>query len=361
MEDTMTDKWQNVDAGPRQVKDLNKALSALISEGRAHDEISGVVGGEEHRSSYITFGGGCRAEVVALDEAIREKYGYQVTKTNVRAIIADYEAAIPDARKSRPTVDNRRSAAEDAELKAKVAARDAEYQAQRDQQNAVLDQVMAKAPASAKALIFAEYHEDTSDPMTDYFASRTTRTVAIGFRYGAREDFRAMRAAAAQFPETAHMASEETLTAWHQANGSTRHHQDTLEHRDNWSMGGGNYLSDHNSANYGTGWVIRSRAFPCTYVHLTEDAIPAAPAAPDTGRGFYDQRGNWIPQASTTSEGITVSPSSLGRDGVVEVRFADKPAPEVLAGLKAHGFRWARGNRCWYGSDTDYVNALATA
>jgi len=40
--------------------------------------------------------------------------------------------------------------------------------------------LVAKAPAGAKALVFAEYHEDTSDLMTDYHGSVVTRTVAIG-------------------------------------------------------------------------------------------------------------------------------------------------------------------------------------
>jgi len=357
---TASQKWQNISAGPRQVKDLNRAIGALRSEGQSHDEITGVIGGDERRTTLISMCEPARAEVTALEEAIRTKYGHQVTRENVRAIIADYEAAMPGARKSRPVEDNRRSPEEDAGLKAKIAARDAEYQAQRDAGNAVLTAVMAKAPAGAKALIFAEYHEDTSDLMTDYHGSRTTRTVAIGFRSGSREDFRQLRAAAARFPETAHMASEDALAAWHEANGYRRHDQDTLEHRGNWSMGGGNYLSDHDAASYGTGWVIRSRDFPCSYVGLTEDAIPAAPIAPKSGNGFYDQRGNWIPQAGTGGA-VTVSPSSLGREGVVEVRFADKPAADVLEGLKARGFRWARGNRCWYGTDVEYANALATA
>jgi hypothetical protein len=44
---------------------------------------------------------------------------------------------------------------------------------------------------------------------------------------------------------------------------------------------------------------------------------------------------------------------------VVEVRFAEKPAAEVIQGMHDHGFRWARGNRCWYGGDVAYANSLA--
>ena len=334
----MSDKWQNKDAGPRQVKDLQHAIYQLTSEGQTHDELTGVMGGEERRSSYMSMFGPVRPEVTALDQAIREKYANTVTRANVREIIAAYEAALPQARESRPVADSRRTPEEEAERLAAAAARDAEDQAKRDAEDAVMTAVMAKAPRGAKGLILAEWHEDNSDPMTDYFNSITRRTVAIGFRMSSREDFRALHAAAAGFAETAGIEFE--------------------ERRENYSMGAGNYLSDHGSARSGTGWVIKSRDFPCKWVTLTEDAIPEQPAS--GGNGFYDQHGNWVPQASATPAGpVTVTPSSIGREGVVEVRFADKPGPDVLAALKAHGFRWARGNRCWYGRDAAYAESLA--
>ena len=317
------EKWANVDAGPRQLKELEKAMGKLSWEGKTHDELSGVTGGDEHTSSFMSMFSPPRAEVIALDEAIREKYDYKITRKNLRQIIADYEAALPEARESRPTVDSRRSADEDAELKAKVAAQEAKWQAQRDAANAVLNQVMAKKPAGAKALIVAELKADNSDPMTDYFSNTTARTVAIGWRFSAREDFKALHAAARQFPGTA--SAEFT------------------EHRDNYSMGKGNYLSDHGWDGAGSGWVVKSRDLPCTYLSLTEDALPERTETPSTPTGTGD---------------VTVSPSSLGRDDVVEIRFADKPDAEVISGLKTHGFRWARGNRCWYGRDTEYANSL---
>lgn len=332
--------WQNASAGPRQVKDLRRAISALLGEGRTHDERTGVIGGEERTFSPMSLMDPPRPEVAALDEAIRAKYGSAVTRENVRAIIADYEAALPEARKSRPVDDRRRTPEEDAEITARAAERAAADKAGRDAQAALLAQVTAKAPRGAKALIFAEYHEDTSDVQSDYFSSRVTRTVAIGFRTSSREDFRALRAAAGQFPETAHLASEEALAAWLGSSPAT------LEYRDNYSGGGGNYLSDHGSSSYGTGWVVRSREFPCSYVHLTEDAVPASRPGPELPGG---------PGA------VTLSPSSIGREGVVEIRFSEKPAEEARDALTAHGFRWARGNRCWYGTDIAYAEALAAA
>jgi hypothetical protein len=155
--------------------------------------------------------------------------------------------------------------------------------------------------------------------------------VAIGWRFTAREDFRALHAAAAAFPETAHLGTP----------GED-------EHRDNYSMGAGNYLSDHGGAHSGTGWVVRSAGLPCRWVSLTEDAIPE----PGAGRAA-------APGPVAGAGGVTVSPSSLGREGVVEIRFAERPADDVLAALRLRGFRWARGNRCWYGTDRAYAESLA--
>jgi hypothetical protein len=324
----MSDKWANVSAGPRQVKDLQKAMGALHSEGKTRTEVTGVIGGESREWHSMSLLGPVRPEVAALDEQIKTKFGHTITRDNVREIAAAYLAALPEARKSRPVEDNRRTPGEEAERKEREAAEAARIKAEQDEKDAVQNAILAKMPRGAKAVIVAEYHEDASDVMTDYFASHTCRTIAIGWRYSAREDFRALRAAAAQFPGTAELAEGMT------------------EHRDNHSMGAGNYLSDHGWAGSGTGWLIKSRTLPSRYLDLTEDAIPDRPAAPTALEG--------------TSGAVTVSPSSLGRAGVVEVRFADKPAPEVLAGLKAHGFRWARGNRCWYGRDTAYAEALAT-
>jgi predicted RNA methylase len=259
---TVSQKWQNVSAGPRQVKDLTRAVAALQWEGKNRVEVTGVRGGAEHRSTVAGMFDPVRPEVAALEEKIHAAHGSQVTSGNVRQVIADYVAALADAVRSRPVVDNRRSPEEDAALSARQAERDAAREAKQSAAGTLLAQAMAKAPAGAKALICAEYHEDTSDLQADYHGSRVTRTVAIGFRTSSREDFRALHAAAGRFPETAHLTGADT------------------EHRENYSMGGGNFLSDHGSSDSGTGWVVRSRDFPCAYVSLTEDAVPEPQAEP---------------------------------------------------------------------------------
>lgn len=48
-----------------------------------------------------------------------------------------------------------------------------------------------------------------------------------------------------------------------------------------------------------------------------------------------------------TVDGVTVTDGK--RPGYVDVRFPAKPRPDVLAALKAAGFRWAPSFGCWYG------------
>lgn len=277
--------WPTNTAGPRQTTALTEAINALRHEATTHDDLSGVIGRDEATIAVWTPFSAPRADVVELDEKIRADFDHTVTRTNVRAIIAAYTAALPEARASRPTVDNRTTPDQAAADNAAAARHAAKHRAQREAEAALLNQVMAKAPAGASALIVAEYHEDASDPLSDYASSRITRTIAIGYRTTRRESFPALRAAARRNPETSHLASQDALDAWtsdheHRLTGTNQ-----LEHRDNYSLGRGNYLSDHGTASSGTGWVVRSIAFPCRLAHLTEDAIPthtgaAATAAP---------------------------------------------------------------------------------
>jgi predicted RNA methylase len=334
--------WQNVSAGPRQLKALTQAVSALQWEGKNRVELYGVVGGKEDSSVVAGMCDPVRGEVIKLDEEIREKYGHQVTVSNVRAIIADYEAAMPKAVASRPVDDNRRTAEEDAELTAKRDEQNAEQDARRSASAALLDQAMTKAPAGAKALIYAELHQDTSDPQTDYFGSQVTRTVAIGFRTSFREDFRALRAAAASFPETAHLAEGDT------------------EHRQNYSMGGGNFLSDHGSSSWGSGWVVLSRDFPCAYLPLTQDATPeraTAPAAVPV-RAVVPPR---LAQAVTVrADVLDILRTAVAEGNSVKIagRLDRETYVKLADALKAAGGKWNRGAQAFlFGEDAALVLA----
>jgi len=329
-------KWQNVSAGPRQLKDLARAISALQWEGKNRVELYGVIGGKESASVVVGMCSLVRDEVIKLDTEIREKYGYQVTVTNVRAVIADYAAALSKAAESRPVEDHRRTAEEDAELTAKRDAQSAERDAKRSASATLLEQAMSKAPAGAKALIYAELHQDVSDSQTDYFGTRVTRTVALGFRTSSREDFKALRAAAALFPETAGMASDPDA-----------------EHRDNYSMGAGNYLSDHGWAGSGSGWLVRSSDLPCTYVTLTQDATPERLAAPVTASA--PRAAGTAPAKATAVSGnvLDILRGAVidGNSVKIAARLDRETYVKLADALKVVGGKWNRGAQAFLFSE----------
>lgn len=128
----------------------------------------------------------------------------------------------------------------DAECK-RVALQNAAHQQATEHRNALIAQgaELAKtALAGAKAVIIARYREDQSDAQTDYFGSRTTRTVVLAVSKHTRSLFPEMRKAAALSKETAALATS------------------GIEHRENYSMGGGTYLSQ-GEYRHDTGWEIR--------------------------------------------------------------------------------------------------------
>lgn len=342
-------QWTNLDAGPIQAKRVLKALSGLSWEGKTFVELHGVIGQPEteRRTTLTSPFGTVRPDVAAAIDRIGQKFDWQITAKNHKEIIEAVSAELVEAVKTRPTDDQR----EDPEVvdrrNAEAMIRNEDEKALREARDWLKRDALAQKPAGAEAIILAELQEDKSDSMTDYHANQTVRCVAIGWRFGKREDFRQLKAAAAKFPETAHLASQEALNAWAASNG--RRANLDLEHRDNYSMGAGNYLSDHDASNWGSGWVVKSTSLSWDWGwNLTELAFPEQlEELPETG--------------SASAEGITIRPSSTGRAGFVEVIFDQKPSFEVLSGLKAHGFRWARHNRCWYGRDEAYAKSLLPA
>lgn len=165
--------------------------------------------------------------------------------------------------------------------------------------------------AGKDRVIYAEYRVNESDCQTDYWGHRTTRRVVLGFGKGKRESFAQLRKAAADFAPTAGYGPGKDLyrpfvvfaedcthttpaywkgsrSPWHQADSadpvtfdtedaaieytqqSGKPHPITVdgkeisfkweinhesyENRENYSMGGGNYLGSSRHS----GWVVRS-------------------------------------------------------------------------------------------------------
>lgn len=175
----------------------------------------------------------------------------------------------------------------------------------------------AMEAAQADRVIVASFRVDESDMQSDYFGGRTAREVVIGLGRGRRESFAQLRKAAAAFKPTSDYGPG--LGRWHvypaldadcvigsgehmrQGSRSPWHHddaagplptreaaeahatsrplsplsitapdgtarlvplawkidEDKIEHRETYSMGGGNYLGD---SRYG-GWQVNSGAY----------------------------------------------------------------------------------------------------
>lgn len=94
-------------------------------------------------------------------------------------------------------------------------------------------------PYWAKAMFVAEFEEDRSELMTDYFATATTKRIFLGWSKHTRDLFPEMRKAAAKFSETASLAEM----------------GEAAERREKYAWGAGYYLKA--SGRYSTGWKVR--------------------------------------------------------------------------------------------------------
>jgi len=343
--DATPKKW-TTNAGPIQTKRVEKALGEVRWAAKQIVEIGGIKGRPEteHRARIVRmFAPPANPKGAELLNQIGERHKWTIERGNYKAIIADLEKALQEVKATSPLEDLRQDP-EDVDRQAKAAQEAAKVrEVEEEKANAQLRAIMAKRPPNATALIVAEEVRDKSDAMTDYAGHETGRVVAIGWRTGQREDFRQLRRAAANFPETAHLgpgldvytlrlvwdhdstdpqgvakswltlgpqdwyvkgrtvtpcpysqmgieghnlpefttrADAEDFTKAHPALAGTEWQIESrsVEHRDNWSMGGGNYLA----AGYGqhsSGWHVKSKpiggnGLPLYMYGTVEDALP---------------------------------------------------------------------------------------
>lgn len=237
--------------------------SILIGPRRGKDDPAKV----EHLERCLT-----------AEEAVKNRFDYTLTKANYKDVIEAYEFGVAACAKDRPVIDERRTRSEDEELQKVLADRSAKDRADRAVKDAIADEVRSLAPVGSTHVIVAQLKVDKSDIQTDYFHNQTVRTVVIGFQSTGRTDFRKLHRAAAQFPETAHLGDQEALTAWLLAGngwgerGCGYVDEHAGEHRDNFSMGSGNYLSDHGYDGSGSGWRVSTVDLGGSYPSVTEIA-----------------------------------------------------------------------------------------
>lgn len=186
----------------------------------------------------------------------------------------------------------------------------------------------AMADAGADRVIVASFRVDESESQADYYGSRRVREVVIGFGRGKRESFAQLRKAAAAFKPTADygpgrgrwyatpvLGADCEANGFLYAGGRSPWHDDaaagplptraaadahaaahvlepitvgdrvvpiewsireeSIEHRENYSMGGGNYLGD---SRYG-GWSVRSSTYLPASAELFSTAAYGGKAA----------------------------------------------------------------------------------
>lgn len=320
--------------GPIQVKRINKAISETLSaaETRASSAGGGYIVLGIRSASYYN------PEPLRVLVEIGERYGWTVTKANAAKIVKDFDAAADRINERTPgsfrdeTDDELQNRVETAR---RVAVAEAERQAEAERSRSIELQIMNKRPPRAAALIVAELRVDESDAMSDYFHARTVRTVAIGWRSGTREDFRQLRAAAVNFPETAHLGPncgrfvvvtereemrdgsrarfigkdgdprafyfdrkifESRDAAERAADGiesaEIEETGEKIEHRDNYSMGAGNWVG---ISRY-SGWCVRS-------VDLKRDGSGLGWSLPGLEDG--------LPEPSSESSAAELEPGEL--------------------------------------------------
>jgi protein-L-isoaspartate O-methyltransferase len=266
----MFSKWTS-EAGPIQTKRVQKALSRLKMKSESTVELTGIIGlpDTERRSQLWPM---CTHTVTEENQskiqALHDKYSGMITRDNCKELETDI--ATTSESLVLPVEDLRRTQEVVADRNKETAEREAQRQVHATKCLEHFEAIKAKAPVGVEFVIVAQEEIDDSDSMTDYFNVKHGRTVAIGFRTGKRESFRQLREAAACFAETEHLGPD--------APG-------TIEHRENYSMGSGNYLKG--SGRYSTGWAVRSLPLSDRYWshgEPLEDAIPpkAEPIQSDT-------------------------------------------------------------------------------
>jgi len=284
-------KFQNVSAGPRQVKAVEAALSELTRVAKETVEVTGIRGVDEHRTVLWQCFGEHNPAVLALVDGVGERFSWTVTAENHKAVAAALLEQLPAAQALRPVVDRTRAPEDEAARLQVVREATEQRERERAEADAAAEAILARRPADAAALIIAELDEDTSEVETDYHNHRVTRRVAIGWRTGARESFHQLRRAAAGFPETAHLGPDAP---------------DEVEHRENYSMGGGNYLKA--GGGHSSGWRVSSLPIGAegklpSWGRGLEDGLPAArpdPAVTCSSTGFLARPGPVAPTASST-------------------------------------------------------------
>jgi hypothetical protein len=192
---------------------------------------------------------------------------------------------------------------EEAQAKANAEAEAERKEKERKEQVKAIGRERLKdlIPTDAQAIILACEREDESDSQTDYFASRTVRTVILGFSTHTKNSFQEMRSHAGNFGETASLTVK----------------NEEYEHRENYTGGHGYYLGESKYS----GWIIQKE---CIYDRENFIARYAYTAGDEA-----NIRIKTAPQTAETSQ-----PSETGTGDYTIVDYSEK-AVAIFGDTKA--------------------------
>lgn len=184
--------------------------------------------------------------------------------------------------------------------------------------------VNAHMPEGTKAVIVAKLHKDDSDLMSDYHGHNVTQTIVLAWSAHTRSLFPEMRKAALQHELTRSMAELPK----------------SGEHRENYSMGAGNYLKE--TYYHSDGWCISKVTLPSGVKDIPVGIL--SPSLTGEKTEPCDQ--------TTRIDCETIIQFNHVKKGV-ELVFKGKPSSIVLAALKNSVFRYHRKNKIWYAKQSD--------
>jgi len=336
------EKFSSVDLGPRQQKQVVKALREMSWESKGYvQKTNRLENGEIRESEAVLYNVFGKQSKAYEREYLRlwTRFEAKISKANLKEFLAAAEDAksiiiserrIDDQRKSREELEQQQK--EMTERLAATAKAEEEFNRQ-----------AVEIPAGKMGIMLVECFDD-SDMMTDYFNPHRPVNewlLAIVKKQAQKEAL--ARKIVNQIPDLRAIEFE-----WH---------------TETYSMGHGNYLEAKTShrtsrehayrfnfgANEGEVPIFYEIQFGC----YRRKAIPH----PDYYLGD-------LTEASTKdiekANGKTVR-ENTEKQGV-EILFDERPSDQILMRLKANGWRWSRFNRVWYNRLTpenlDFAKAL---
>jgi hypothetical protein len=373
-------KWTST-AGPRQTKAVNQALSKLQWEGKAHRELSGIIGGEEH-SSILTpmFTGTLSPVCIEAMNTIGNKYLYTVTRENYAQIEADCIAALERVRENMPVVDNRITpeAAQERnqdnqkrreEEEAAAAIKNTQDQAERvklltgypylERLDQTTKSRHALTGANIRAILAKNFPGLTVKVHTSSFSGGDSCDVSwtdgptekevnslIGrFEAGSFDGMTDMYNYAGDvwhgcFGDVKYLMAQRTITP-----------QRYQEAAASEGMEGSLHLDEY-------GRFDREKMDEATMRHFSDivnrTSYYTAPAALIAAAPLYPIQPGSTVDAPTGGQ----VRRNIPKNGV-EVLFPAKPSPETIAALKSEGFRWSMIGKLWYARYSEATEAAA--